>query len=580
MLAFRPKPIVEAQCAPLVDYLNHAQTGAHVRLHVLTYPEMEQAVAQRKVDIVLTQPANYVQMSYRYGLSAPFATLVNLEGNVPLHAYGGVIVTKAERTDLRGKKIATVSRRSFGGYLMAAYELSHAGVPLPQGDRLVETGVPHDRAIEAVLAGDADAAFVRSGLIESMMKEGKLREGQLRVLNRQDQADYPHALSTRLYPEWPVATLPHVDEEIANNIAAALLRLPHGGTVARKADVNGFVVPMDYSPVIEVLKSLRQPPFDKAPEFSLGDIWRKHFWQLVLVGIMLVLILLVLVLLMRYNRRLFDLKNRAEAGDQRLRQFSAQLPGVIFQYHLRQDGTAHFPYVSEGAQALYGVSPDAMNEDAKNLSARIHPEDVAQYQARICQSAETMQEWRGEYRIVLSDGSVHWRMSSATPQRLNDGTLLWHGYAADIDDRKAEEARSELLVAALEASANAIVITDLNGQIRWGNQAFCEMTGYQQDELIGAHSNILRSGKHGKSFYRNMWKTLKAGNPWRGEVINRRKDGRLIDEELIITPVKDKKGNVHHYISVQQDISERKRMEAELRIQASTDTLTGLPNRR
>lgn len=446
VLAFRPKPITEAQWRPVADYLSQSLDNRPVTLVALTYPELEEAVAQRKVDFVLTQPAFYVYLSTRYGLSSPLATLSNMENGVSVHTFGGVIAVQAKRSDIRelgdlaGKRVATASAQSFGGYLMAAYELQKAGVTLPQGDRLIETGMPHDRAIEQVLSGQADAAFVRSGLVEEMLKEGKIAKGQLRTLNPKNAHDQPFALSTRLYPEWPVATMPDVDEDLANAVAAALLSMPHDGEAARKSRIHGFNIPMDYHPVTEVLMALRQPPFDKAPAFGLDDVWKKYRWQLAIVGTLLTLVLLLAASLVRYNRRLRQLKAHADEGDNRLRMFSAQLPGVIFEYHQRLDGTAYYPYASDAALRIYEVTPEAMKADVRNLREKIHPDDFEDYLERIRRSAETMTEWRGEYRVVFSDGSVHWRLLTAIPRRLDDGSLLWYGYGADIDTRKALEA--------------------------------------------------------------------------------------------------------------------------------------------
>ena len=446
VLAFRPKPITEAQWRPVADYLSKSLDNRPVTLVALNYPELEEAVAQRKVDFVLTQPASYVYLSTRYGLSSPFATLCNMDNGVPVRTFGGVIAVHATRNDIQeladlaGKRIATASAQSFGGYLMAAYELHQAGIALPQGDRLIETGMPHDRAIEQVLSGQADAALVRSGLVEEMLKEGKIAKGQLRIVNPKNAHDQPFALSTRLYPEWPVATIPDMDEDLGNAVAAALLSMPHDGETAKQSGIHGFNVPMDYHPVTEVLMALRQPPFDKAPAFDLNDIWKKYRWQLAVGGVLLTLVLLLAASLVRHNRWLRELKARAEEGDNRLHLFSAQLPGVLFEYHERLDGTAHYPYASDAALRLYQVTPEAMKADARNLRKKIHPDDFEDYLERIRRSAETMTEGGGEYRVVFSDGSVHWRLSTAIPRQLDDGSLLWYGYGADIDTRKTLEA--------------------------------------------------------------------------------------------------------------------------------------------
>ena len=129
VLAFRPKPITEAQWRPVADYLSKSLDNRTVTLVALTYPELEEAVAQRKVDFVLAQPAFYVYLSTRYGLSSPLATLCNMENGVPVRTFGGVIAVQATRNDIQelgdlaGKRVATASAQSFGGYLMAAYEL-------------------------------------------------------------------------------------------------------------------------------------------------------------------------------------------------------------------------------------------------------------------------------------------------------------------------------------------------------------------------------------------------------------------------------------------------------------------------
>jgi diguanylate cyclase (GGDEF)-like protein/PAS domain S-box-containing protein len=302
--------------------------------------------------------------------------------------------------------------------------------------------------------------------------------------------------------------------------------------------------------------------------------------QIILGALLLGLVFALFIKLMSYSRRLRELRARAEEGDRRLHQFSEQLPGVLYQFRMLPDGSSHYPYASEGALKMFGVSPEALMDSPQNLLDRLHPDDVEPYQARIRRSAETLQGWAGDYRVILPDGSIHWREGTASPQRLADGSILWHGFAADIDARKAAESQSELLIAALEASANAIAITDLSGSIEWVNPAFCELTGYTRVELVGGNPRLLKSGMHDAAFYEEMWKSLKSGRSWRGEIVNRRKDGRLIDEELIIAPVRDAKGSTHHYIAIKQNISERKRMEDELRLQAATDALTGMANRR
>ena len=137
-----------------------------------------------------------------------------------------------------------------------------------------------------------------------------------------------------------------------------------------------------------------------------------------------------------------------------------------------------------------------------------------------------------------------------------------------------------LLTVAFESAANAIVITDVTGTIVWVNAAFTDLTGWTTDDVLGQTPRILRSGNHSPAFYRQMWSTLLAGNVWRGEIFNRRRDGTIYAEEQTITPVRDKSGAITHFVGIKQDISERKKQEEQIRYLAMNDALTSLPNRR
>lgn len=139
------------------------------------------------------------------------------------------------------------------------------------------------------------------------------------------------------------------------------------------------------------------------------------------------------------------------------------------------------------------------------------------------------------------------------------GALLWR------QRREEAEEKLRLHATALEAAANAIVITGADGRMEWVNGAFTRLTGYAAAEAIGQDPRVLRSGKHTPEFYREMWTTIKERRVWHGELINKRKDGTLYTEEMTITPVADNGGEITHYIAIKQDISGRKQAEAALR---------------
>jgi PAS domain S-box-containing protein/putative nucleotidyltransferase with HDIG domain len=117
---------------------------------------------------------------------------------------------------------------------------------------------------------------------------------------------------------------------------------------------------------------------------------------------------------------------------------------------------------------------------------------------------------------------------------------------------------------ALEAAANAIVISNRDGVIEWVNPAFTTLTGYSAPEAMGSSTSLLRSGAHDRHFYRQLWGTILSGQVWHGTMVNRRKDGSLYDEEQMITPVRGPSGTITRFIAIKQDISERRQHERAL----------------
>jgi two-component system, cell cycle sensor histidine kinase and response regulator CckA len=123
----------------------------------------------------------------------------------------------------------------------------------------------------------------------------------------------------------------------------------------------------------------------------------------------------------------------------------------------------------------------------------------------------------------------------------------------------------DLQITALETAANAIVIADRQGRIIWVNPAFTGLTGYSREEVVGGNPRLLKSGRHAAAFYRELWATILAGRTWRGEFINRRKDGSLYYGEQTITPVRSAAGAITHFVGIMNDVTDRKRAEEALR---------------
>ncbi|MEI6327999.1 MAG: PAS domain-containing protein [Pseudanabaena sp. ELA645] len=139
----------------------------------------------------------------------------------------------------------------------------------------------------------------------------------------------------------------------------------------------------------------------------------------------------------------------------RLEQISHNIPGVIYQYHLRTDGSSYFPYASQGMHDIYGVFPEAVQDDASAIFARLHPEDLEFVAQSIAESAKNLTVWQCEYRVRFDDGRIIWVYGHSTPQRQTDGSILWHGYITEITQRKQIEIALSQAKEAAEAATRA-----------------------------------------------------------------------------------------------------------------------------
>ncbi|NQT58433.1 MAG: PAS domain S-box protein [Bacteroidetes bacterium] len=171
----------------------------------------------------------------------------------------------------------------------------------------------------------------------------------------------------------------------------------------------------------------------------------------------------------------------------------------------------------------------------------------------------------GELLIFTRTGEHRYLAINNTILRDTKGSIV--GVASigeDITDRKRNEDVLHLQSSALNAAANAIVITDISGRIEWINQAFCELTGYVQEEIISKNlRDLVRSEQQDQSFYQNMWDTILSGKVWHREIVNKRKDGTLYTEHETITPVRDGNNKISHFVAIKMDISHQKKLEAE-----------------
>lgn len=225
-------------------------------------------------------------------------------------------------------------------------------------------------------------------------------------------------------------------------------------------------------------------------------------------------------------------------------------------------------------EQIIGRSPGYFSPDIQQ-DGRPSGEKASEYIKQVLKGQAKYFQWQH----CTLDGALFEVEISLNRIRLKDRYYV-QAILRDITHRKQQEEQLRLQAAALESAANAIVITGLDGRISWINPAFTSLTGYGPGEVMGQKMVFLNSGQQDRSFYRELWKTIFSGQVWHGEMVNRRKDGTHYFEEQTITPVRDARGDITHFIAIKQDISHRKQQEKQLSYLATHDSLTGLPNRR
>jgi PAS domain S-box-containing protein len=377
-----------------------------------------------------------------------------------------------------------------------------------------------------------------------------------------------------------------------------------------------------------------------------------------------------------------------------------QIPGVVFQFRLYPDGHSCFPYVSSGSLE-FGVKPEAIREDASSLFSMILPDDYQSFMLAVQVSSHSLSLFHVEFQVKIWGKGICWLLCDAKPERLEDGSTLWHGIISDITVRKNSEEKlqesearfrgifdnSEIgirivnsngividenkqlqkmtgyghkeiightlwdvfynqlpkskktakylekikkdcsnglktgvigflssgdeemlqckngelktvktsyfsikdkrgfvvyclisdatefvnvqneikkLQKAIESSEVSVVITDYYGNIEYANPSFSELSGYLPKEYMGKSQRFLRSDYHNDEFYANLWNTIKSGQTWQGEFYNRKKNGEFYWENTVISPIKNEKQKITHFVAIKTDVTESKWINTEL----------------
>ncbi len=446
VLSFRPLEQTRQQWQATADYLNaHVAGGYHFSMEPVFFPELNAAIDQDRFHFVLTNPEHYVTMRSEHGLTA-MATLMPLAEGHPVDSFGGVIVARADRKDIsrlediRGKVVSAVGEQSFGAYLVQRWAMFERGIQIGEVSKVRFTGLPQDKVVQEVLDGQADVGFVRTGLLENMVREGKIKPDELKVLNRNSRKDFPQQLSTGLYPEWPFSAMPEVPEKLVKKVTLALLSIAPDDAAARSGNYYGFTPPGNYAAVEAVMLRLKMNP-DRAQQFDLRDVVRKYGMPLLGGALLLLLgVLSALVYLARTNRNLqISYRERKRLDDELQRTNASLEEKVIKRTQDLQASEARFRQMFEHhASPMLLVEPlsgDIVN--ANRAAARFYGYSIAQMKTmNIAQVSTLPPQEVAEERLRAQHRE---RNYFVFPHRLANGelrTVEVHSSPVEVEGRR------------------------------------------------------------------------------------------------------------------------------------------------
>lgn len=557
VLSFRNLAESNRQWQPTADYLSKTIQGYRFSIKPYYNDELGKAIESKQISFVLTNPEHYVKMHSEHQINA-IATLMTVHNGRPLNKFGGVIFCRSDRADinkledLKGKTIAAVSEKSFGGYLVQLWSVGQHNVDIKNKANLKFVGQPHDNVVHSVLNGSADVGFVRTGIIEALIKERKIGVSTLKVLNRQDIRLFPQLLSTSIYPEWAFASMNDTSVELSKKVSEALFHIDSSMLCASNANYYGFSPPMDYSDIEALMMRLGVMPSPK--DFNISDVFNKYSLSIALILIFSLLIMAYIAYrLIKTNKDLLDTMNINDGlvlRDSLLESLGEGVVGV--------DKLKKCIFINQTALSMLGYDREEII--GENLS------DLACFVG-------------GESKISVED-TLFRKDGTAFPIRLTSTSII-DGHENTIgsvvvfqDITKQKETEKALADSAAEINKlalvaentdSAVMISDKDRCIEWINSAFTKITGYKLEEVKGKKPGIVLQGeKTDQNVVAFMRDKLAKKETFSVEIINYKKSSEEYWASLSVKPIKDDNGEIVNYFALQSDITARKKSEREL----------------
>lgn len=600
VLAWRGPEQTLRMWTPTAEHLTRLIPGHRFIIVPLEFADLLPTVGAGRVDFVLANSSYYPEMELLYGASR-IATLRNRDEGHSYTHFGGVIFTRAERTelrefaDLKGKSFMAVDEQSLGGFHAAWRELQDAGIDPFRDFRPMRFGGTHDAVVYAVRDGTVDAGTVRTDTLERMAAEGKIKLADYRVIRPTSHPEFIFLSSTRLYPEWPMARVKHTPQALGHSVALALMQMPPDSEAARRSNTAGWTIPADYQPVHDLLRELRIGPYHDYGRVHPGDVLRQY-WHWLLLGLLAMLLLSGgMVHFTRINRRLRvtdaalsrardELELRVEERTAELRRALDDLEESRRRIELSQrdwhdafDAIPHPIFIHDKDMRIVHGNPAYIARagmDAAQIIGKLYWEVFPHGDGPLpaCRQFPDRLQAHGD-EVVLPSGEVF--VSQSFGIRHMDGSIRHAIHIMeDVTAERRAEAQRRTLSHAVAQAGEGILVLDPAHIITYCNPALCGLLGGSHSELEGRTLfELFPAAQHAQVDV--IFNHAIRPEGWMGESVLLARNSRQIPVFLTASAIRDEHHAHTGFVITIMDLSSVKEAEAALKYRLAFESLVG-----
>lgn len=563
------------------EYLQNHIPAYKFEIVPLNLHQIDNAVKEQKIDFLLTNPTSFIEMESRYGVSAVLTLNRRLSNEKSTFEFAAVVLTRAGRIglqqypDLKGKSFAAVDKAAFGGWAMAWYQMKVYGINPFEDLQSISFVGSHEAVVQAVLDGKVDAGTVRTGVLERMAKAGQLDLDQLHILSNEDLAhmhdgdrELPLLHSTMYYPEWPLASLAHTNNDLVKQVVKAMLEMGYEDSAAQAARISGWIPPLNYLTVHNLMKDLHLAQYQYFGKVGLLEAARQHWYWVVLIVFSLSILLLFAWYAVRLSLRVgqvndelkqeidkkFLVQTELLAETEKANNILANmLEGVV-----TIDRIGLIQTFNQAAENIFGYQQsEVLGQNVRLLMPKVdalmHDQHLDNYVA----SKKSKIIGLGREVFGQRKDGESFPLEISVSEMVASGERMFIAVMRDLSDSKQAEQKIMRLVAAIQHAADGVFIANLDGCIEYVNPACEAITGYSQFELENQKLQLFEKAEQDESDFGDLFEILKMGNSWSGQYTARHKSGSMYEEAVTIAPVLDDKGKVNCFVGVCRDISEK-----------------------